>query len=75
EFPTSEATAVAARAAGETVVCGAPNVVRGGSHTGFPAAADLVGKGLCTVLASDYYYPALLMAPFRLAADGVVPFT
>src|SRR5262249_52938618 len=30
-------------------------------------------KGLCSVLASDYYYPAQLLAAFRLVADGVVP--
>jgi len=54
-------------------VFGAPNVVRGGSHTGWTKAADMIAKGLCSVLASDYYYPAPLLAPFRLAADGVLP--
>ena len=33
----------------------------------------MIAKGLCSVLASDYYYPAPLLAPFRLAADGVLP--
>jgi alpha-D-ribose 1-methylphosphonate 5-triphosphate diphosphatase len=70
EFPINEETAAAATAAGEPTVFGAPNVVRGGSHTGCPSAADMVAKGLCGALASDYYYPALLQAPFRLAADG-----
>jgi len=37
------------------------------------AAADMIAKGLCSVLASDYYYPAPLLAAFRLAADGVLP--
>jgi alpha-D-ribose 1-methylphosphonate 5-triphosphate diphosphatase len=54
-------------------VYGAPNVVRGGSHTGWTKAADMIAKGLCSVLASDYYYPAPLLAPFRLAADQVLP--
>ena len=71
EFPTTESAAASAIAAGEATVFGAPNVLRGGSHTGCPAAADMVGKGLCKILASDYYYPALLHAPFKLAADGV----
>jgi alpha-D-ribose 1-methylphosphonate 5-triphosphate diphosphatase len=54
-------------------VFGAPNVVRGGSHTGWTSASDMIAKGLCSVLASDYYYPAPLLAAFRLAADGVLP--
>ena len=73
EFPNTEATARAARAADETVVMGAPNVVRGGSQRGAINAADMVAHGLCNVLASDYYYPAQLSAAFRLAQDGKVP--
>lgn len=68
EFPTTVATAEDAAAAGDDVVLGAPNVVRGGSHVGWIDAADMVARGFCTVLASDYYYPALLIAAFRLAA-------
>lgn len=74
EFPTTEATAREAAAHGEAIVFGAPNVLRGGSHTGCPTAAEMVRLGLCSVLASDYYYPALLGAPFRLVADGVCSF-
>ena len=33
----------------------------------------MIAKGLCSILASDYYYPAQLLAAFRLAADGVRP--
>jgi alpha-D-ribose 1-methylphosphonate 5-triphosphate diphosphatase len=54
-------------------VFGAPNVVRGGSHTGWTKASDMIAKGLCSVLASDYYYPAPLLAAFRLVADGILP--
>lgn len=68
EFPTTVATAEDAAAAGDDVVLGAPNVVRGGSHVGWIDAADMVARGFCTVLASDYYYPAPLIAAFRLAA-------
>jgi alpha-D-ribose 1-methylphosphonate 5-triphosphate diphosphatase len=73
EFPVNEETAREAAAGGDAIVFGAPNVVRGGSHTGWTRAADMIAKGLCSVLASDYYYPAPLLAPFRLAADGVLP--
>ncbi len=52
EFPIDEATARAAEAHGEAIVFGAPNVVRGGSHTGCPSAEDMVRAGLCTILAS-----------------------
>jgi alpha-D-ribose 1-methylphosphonate 5-triphosphate diphosphatase len=73
EFPINEETARAAARAGDAIVFGAPNVVRGGSHTGWTKAADMIEKGLCSVLASDYYYPAPLLAAFRLDADGVLP--
>jgi alpha-D-ribose 1-methylphosphonate 5-triphosphate diphosphatase len=73
EFPVNEATAREAAAAGDFIVFGAPNVVRGGSHTGWTRASDMIAKGLCSVLASDYYYPAQLLAAFRLAVDGIVP--
>jgi alpha-D-ribose 1-methylphosphonate 5-triphosphate diphosphatase len=73
EFPVNEETAREAAAGGDFIVFGAPNVVRGGSHTGWTKAADMIAKGLCSVLASDYYYPAQLLAAFRLAADAVLP--
>lgn len=73
EFPINEETAIAAAAAGDFIVFGAPNVVRGGSHTGWTKASDMIAKGLCQVLASDYYYPAQLLAAFRLVADGILP--
>ncbi|WP_181701033.1 alpha-D-ribose 1-methylphosphonate 5-triphosphate diphosphatase [Chthonobacter albigriseus] len=73
EFPVNEETARAARETGDAIVFGAPNVVRGGSHTGCPSAEAMAGQGLCQVLASDYYYPAMLQAPFRLAANRTLP--
>ncbi|KJC49171.1 alpha-D-ribose 1-methylphosphonate 5-triphosphate diphosphatase [Bradyrhizobium sp. LTSP857] len=75
EFPINEETAREAANAGDAIVYGAPNVLRGGSHTGWTRASDMIAKGLCSVLASDYYYPAPLLAAFRLAADGVLPLT
>lgn len=73
EFPMTQDTARDAIAAGDEVVFGAPNVVRGGSHTGCPAASEMVTKGLCTILASDYFYPAMRQAAHRLAAEDILP--
>lgn len=73
EFPTTEETARDAALHGDFIVFGSPNVVRGGSHTGWTKAADMIAKGLCSVLASDYYYPAPLLAAFRLVHDGILP--
>ena len=74
EFPTTIATAEDAASHGDDIVLGAPNVVRGGSHTGWIDATEMIGRGLCSVLASDYYYPAPLLAAFALARRGVLPF-
>ncbi|MHC6152034.1 alpha-D-ribose 1-methylphosphonate 5-triphosphate diphosphatase [Bradyrhizobium elkanii] len=73
EFPVNEETARDAADAGDFIVFGAPNVVRGGSHIGWTKASDMIAQGLCSVLASDYYYPAQLLAAFRLVADGILP--
>jgi alpha-D-ribose 1-methylphosphonate 5-triphosphate diphosphatase len=73
EFPMNLITTQYARAAGDLIVFGAPNAARGGSHLGSVGAADMIRAGLCDVLASDYYYPAMLNAVARLQADGVAP--
>ncbi|MGL5138717.1 MAG: alpha-D-ribose 1-methylphosphonate 5-triphosphate diphosphatase [Beijerinckiaceae bacterium] len=73
EFPMTEETAREATEHGEFTVFGAPNVVRGGSHTGCPSASEMAAKGLCGILASDYYHPALTQAPAMLARDGIMP--
>jgi alpha-D-ribose 1-methylphosphonate 5-triphosphate diphosphatase len=73
EFPMSEESARAARSAGDVVAMGSPNVVRGGSHMGWAAAAALAEARICTVLTSDYFYPCMARAPFALAARGVLP--
>ena len=72
EFPLDEAVARSAREHGDWVVMGSPNVVRGGSHLGWASAAEMAERGLCTVLSSDYFYPALLHAPFILERRGVL---
>lgn len=71
EFPTTVEAATAARAAGEPVLMGAPNMVRGGSQSGNIAAEDLIRAGLCDALVSDYYYPALSQAAWALVAAGL----
>jgi alpha-D-ribose 1-methylphosphonate 5-triphosphate diphosphatase len=73
EFPMRMDAAAEATTHGEPVIAGAPNVVRGGSHLAWVSAAELVAAGCCTALATDYWYPSLLQAPFRLARDGVLP--
>lgn len=74
EFPLTRPTAEMARQLGDGVIMGAPNVVRGGSHIdGGMRAADMAAAGLVDVLTSDYYYPALVHAPFRLGRDGLLP--
>jgi alpha-D-ribose 1-methylphosphonate 5-triphosphate diphosphatase len=67
EFPTSVDAARASHEAGMSVLMGAPNVVRGGSHSGNIAAADLAKLGLLDVLSSDYVPLSLMHAPFILA--------
>lgn len=73
EFPMNRRVARAARDAGDFIVFGAPNAARGGSHLASVAAADMIRDGLCDILASDYYYPAMLLGLARLKADGVAP--
>src|SRR5579863_8610474 len=66
EFPMAEEVGEAARAAGDWVVMGCPNVVRGGSHLGWASAARMAEAGICSVLSSDYFYPAMLRAAMIL---------
>lgn len=69
EFPMVIEAAQAARDAGDTIVFGSPNAARGGSHIGSLGAGDMVEEGLCDVLASDYFYPAMLSAVAKLDAE------
>jgi alpha-D-ribose 1-methylphosphonate 5-triphosphate diphosphatase len=69
EFPMVLEAAQAARDAGDAIIFGSPNAARGGSHIGSLGAGDMVEAGLCDVLASDYFYPAMLSAVARLDAE------
>jgi alpha-D-ribose 1-methylphosphonate 5-triphosphate diphosphatase len=64
EFPVRMAAAEAAHARGMTVIAGAPNIVRGGSHSGNVGAADLVRAGVVDAFASDYVPAAMVEAAF-----------
>jgi alpha-D-ribose 1-methylphosphonate 5-triphosphate diphosphatase len=73
EFPTTLESATAARERGMAVVMGAPNVVRGGSHSGNTSARDLAGAGLLDILSSDYAPVSLLHAAFLLHSAIGIP--
>lgn len=70
EFPETRAAAERARALGDAIILGAPNVVRGGSHSGNVSAFDLIEAGLCDALASDYHYPAMRQSVLRMMEAG-----
>jgi alpha-D-ribose 1-methylphosphonate 5-triphosphate diphosphatase len=72
EFPVTLAAARAAKAHGMEVIAGAPNIVRGGSHSGNVAATDLLAAGAVDALASDYVPASLVEAAFRCAEAGVI---
>ena len=71
EFPTTMEAARGLHEAGIGILMGAPNVVRGGSHSGNIAAVDLAREGLLDILSSDYIPSSLLMAALQL--PGHVP--
>ncbi|MEO0939122.1 MAG: alpha-D-ribose 1-methylphosphonate 5-triphosphate diphosphatase [Pseudomonadota bacterium] len=68
EFPTTLEAAQACRETGIAVMMGAPNLIRGGSHSGNVAAEELARAGLLDIVSSDYVPSALLLSAFRLAA-------
>ena len=81
EFPT---TVEAARACHENdiqIMMGAPNIIRGGSHSGNVAAHELAQLGYLDILSSDYVPSALLLSAVRLGeiwgdmARGMKPVT
>ena len=71
EFPTTTEAASASRAAGMAILMGAPNVVRGGSHSGNVSALALAEAGLLDVLSSDYVPQSLLHGAFILAESEI----
>lgn len=66
EFPTTEEAARASKAAGLGVLMGAPNVMRGASHSGNVSARTLASDGLLDILSSDYIPFSLIQSAFFL---------
>ncbi|MEF1312324.1 alpha-D-ribose 1-methylphosphonate 5-triphosphate diphosphatase [Vibrio mytili] len=69
EFPTTVEAARKSHEIGLKVLMGAPNVVRGGSHSGNVAAHELASLGVLDILSSDYYPMSLLEGIYTLASD------
>jgi alpha-D-ribose 1-methylphosphonate 5-triphosphate diphosphatase len=69
EFPTTLEAAKASRDANMSILMGAPNVVRGASHSGNVSARELLGEGLLDILSSDYVPFSLMQSVFALAED------
>jgi alpha-D-ribose 1-methylphosphonate 5-triphosphate diphosphatase len=69
EFPTTLEAAEAAHAAGIKVLMGAPNLIRGRSHSGNVAATVLARRNCLDILSSDYIPASLLPGAFRLAHE------
>lgn len=74
EFPASITLAAQSRAYGAAVLMGAPNLVRGGSHVGYMSVAEAAKNDVLDCLCSDYHYPSLFYAPFKLQELGLMSF-
>jgi len=66
EFPTTLVAAQECQRLGIQVMAGAPNVMRGKSHSGNISAIALAEAGCLDILSSDYIPYSLLQAPFAL---------
>jgi alpha-D-ribose 1-methylphosphonate 5-triphosphate diphosphatase len=73
EFPTTVAAAKASRDGGMAILMGAPNVVRGGSHSGNVSARELAAEGLLDILSSDYVPFSLMQAVFAFEDSIELP--
>ena len=74
EFPADVDLAAKSQAYGAAVLMGAPNLVRGGSHLGLMSVAQAVEHDVLDCLCSDYHYPSLFYAPFKLQELGLMSF-
>lgn len=75
EFPTTLEAALASKEQNIQVLMGAPNIVRGGSHSGNISASFLAAQGALDILSSDYYPQSLLDAAYKVANDVTNSFT
>ncbi|MBD1996642.1 alpha-D-ribose 1-methylphosphonate 5-triphosphate diphosphatase [Leptolyngbya sp. FACHB-541] len=74
EFPASIELAAKSHEYGASVLMGAPNLIRGGSHVGYMSVAAAAEARVLDCLCSDYHYPSLFHAPFKMAEMGLMPF-
>jgi alpha-D-ribose 1-methylphosphonate 5-triphosphate diphosphatase len=74
EFPADITLAAQSREYGAAVLMGAPNLVRGGSHLGLMSVAEAIKHKVLDCLCSDYHYPSLFYAPFKLQELGLMSF-
>ena len=74
EFPATIELAAKSRDYGASVLMGAPNLIRGGSHVGWMSVEATAKAGVVDCLCSDYHYPSLFHAPFKLAQMGIMDF-
>jgi alpha-D-ribose 1-methylphosphonate 5-triphosphate diphosphatase len=72
EFPVSLEAGRTARALNMRIIAGAPNIVRGGSHSGNVAVTDLIRAGALDALASDYVPASMLEAAFCAVQEGLI---
>lgn len=73
EFPVTLEAAKYANDMGFVTVVGAPNILRGGSHSGNMSAAEAIQAGCADILCSDYYPPAILHGVFMMHQKYGVP--
>ncbi len=72
EFPANVDLAAEVRKSGAAVLMGAPNLLRGGSHVGWMSVVEALRNGVLDCLCSDYHYPSLFYAPFKLNSEGLM---
>ena len=73
EFPVTLEAAQAAHMHGMGIIMGAPNALRGSSHSGNLSALEALEHGVLDILASDYYPAAMLRAALSIAQKGLLP--
>ena len=71
EFPTTVEAAKMSHENGLCVLMGAPNLIRGMSHSGNVSAAQLATHDYLDILSSDYFPNSLLHATFKLASNEI----
>jgi len=72
EFPANVDLAAEERKYGAAVLMGAPNLIQGGSHIGWMSVVEAVKNDVLDCLCSDYHYPSLFHAPFKLHTSGLM---